>query len=332
MFRLPPRPTLFPYTTLFRSVRPEILERGIERRMEAAADLAGPAHGEDQLLLVELDARLVRLEALHVAQAVGVEILEQRRERLLDLAPRDAFEDGNVGVDVDFMPHGEHLGRERPILPLKSRIPCSQIIQAAASSIWSPRLSRPAAESRVIRSSPRCPLRNFPRRKTSSSSSSTASATATSRGAAPVASSPGAGTRRSRRCFRRPPHRRSPPRTPAARRSSTGSPAGSPTLAQPAASLPLCNSAAAATCGLCSRGGFFPGTPSLQTRSFPECACVRSSSRPSKSSSRTTTCGIAPAPSGAPMRLCKSSSFKLNLPSSPVRKESSSMPTGRITT
>src|SRR5207302_317630 len=103
------------------AVGPEVLERDIERRVEAAADLAGPADGEDQLLLLVLDARLVGLEAFHVAQAVGVEILEQRRERLLDLAPRDAFEDGNVGVDVDFMPHGEHLGREWPILPLKSR-------------------------------------------------------------------------------------------------------------------------------------------------------------------------------------------------------------------
>ena len=54
--------------------------------MEAAADLAGPADVEDQLLLVVLEARLVLLEALHVGEAVGVQVLEQRRERLLDLA------------------------------------------------------------------------------------------------------------------------------------------------------------------------------------------------------------------------------------------------------
>ena len=89
----------------------EVLERLLERGMEAAADLAGPADVEDQLLLVVLDAGLVGLEALHVGEAVGVQILEPRRERLLDLAPRHAFEDRNIGVDVDFVPHGENLNR-----------------------------------------------------------------------------------------------------------------------------------------------------------------------------------------------------------------------------
>ena len=77
--------------------------------VEAAADLARPAHGEEKLLLVELDAGLVGLEALHIGESVGVEILEQRRERLLELPPRDAFENGNIGVEMDFVPHGEHL-------------------------------------------------------------------------------------------------------------------------------------------------------------------------------------------------------------------------------
>ena len=54
---------------------------------------------------------LVGLQALHVGEAVGVEILEQRRERLLELAPRDAFENGDVGVEMDFVPHGGDLGR-----------------------------------------------------------------------------------------------------------------------------------------------------------------------------------------------------------------------------
>jgi hypothetical protein len=79
--------------------------------MEAAADLAGPADVEDQLLLVVLDARLVGLDALHVGEAVGVQVLEPRRERLLELAPRDAFENRNIGVDVHFMPHGGNLNR-----------------------------------------------------------------------------------------------------------------------------------------------------------------------------------------------------------------------------
>ena len=49
--------------------------------------------------------------------------LKTHQERLLDLAPRDAFEDGNIGVNVDFVPHGENLSREWPILPLKSLRP-----------------------------------------------------------------------------------------------------------------------------------------------------------------------------------------------------------------
>jgi len=66
--------------------------------MEAAPDLAGPADVEDQHLFVELEARLVLLEALHVAEPVGVEIFEQGREGLLDLAPRDAFGESDIGV------------------------------------------------------------------------------------------------------------------------------------------------------------------------------------------------------------------------------------------
>jgi branched-chain amino acid transport system permease protein len=89
------------------------------RRVEAAADLAGPADVEHQLLLVVLEAGLVGLDALHVGEAVGVEVLEPRRERLLDLALGDAFEDGNVGVDMDFVPHGVNLSWGWIILPPK---------------------------------------------------------------------------------------------------------------------------------------------------------------------------------------------------------------------
>jgi hypothetical protein len=84
----------------------DVFQRRIERRVEAAADLAGPADVEDQLLLVVLDAGLVGLEAFHVGDAVGIEVLEPGRERLLDLAPGNTFENGNIGVNVDFEPHG----------------------------------------------------------------------------------------------------------------------------------------------------------------------------------------------------------------------------------
>src|SRR5205085_7792335 len=103
------------------AIRSEALERRFERAVEAATDFAGPADVEDQFLLVVLEAGLVLLEALHVAQAVGIQILEQRLERLLDLPARDAFENRNVGVDVHFVPHGENLRWGAPILPLKSR-------------------------------------------------------------------------------------------------------------------------------------------------------------------------------------------------------------------
>jgi len=100
--------------------RPDVLKRGFERAMEAAADLAGPADVEDEFLLVVLEAGLVLLEALQLRDAVGVELLEQRRERLLELAPRDALENRDVGVEMHFVPHGENLERGWRILPLKS--------------------------------------------------------------------------------------------------------------------------------------------------------------------------------------------------------------------
>src|SRR6185295_8336598 len=89
----------------------EVLERGFERAVKAAADLAGPAEIQQQVLLVEADARLVGLQALHVGEAVGVQVFEQRRESLLELALGNAFENRYVRVDVDFEPHGENLGR-----------------------------------------------------------------------------------------------------------------------------------------------------------------------------------------------------------------------------
>jgi len=65
--------------------RPQVLERGLEGRVEAAAGLAGPAQEQQEVLLVEAQAGFVLLQALHVGEAVGVEIVQQGRERLLDL-------------------------------------------------------------------------------------------------------------------------------------------------------------------------------------------------------------------------------------------------------
>src|SRR3954470_15836727 len=79
--------------------RAERLERRLERAVEAAADLAGPADVKDQFLLVVLEAGLVLLEALHVGEAVGVKVLEERREGLLELTARNTFENWNIGVE-----------------------------------------------------------------------------------------------------------------------------------------------------------------------------------------------------------------------------------------
>src|SRR5262249_21305798 len=104
----------------FVAIRPDALERGFERAMEAATDFTGPADIEDQLFLVVLEARLVLLEALDVSEAVGVQVLEERREGLLELPPRDTFENRNIGVEMHFVPHGENLESGCEILPLKS--------------------------------------------------------------------------------------------------------------------------------------------------------------------------------------------------------------------
>src|SRR5690349_5620035 len=102
------------------AIRPDVVERGLERAMEAATDFAGPADVEDELLLVVLEARLVLLEALDVGEPVGVQVLEERPESLLELSPRDAFENRNIGVEMHFVPHGENLEWGGKILPLKS--------------------------------------------------------------------------------------------------------------------------------------------------------------------------------------------------------------------
>jgi hypothetical protein len=86
--------------------RPEVLERALERRMEAAAGFARPAHQEHELLLVVAQAGLLGLEALDVGKPLGVEVVEQRRDGMLDLLFRHAFEHRDVGVQVHFHAHG----------------------------------------------------------------------------------------------------------------------------------------------------------------------------------------------------------------------------------
>src|SRR5262249_26164945 len=86
--------------------RSEVLQRLLQHAVETAADLACPAQQQHELLLVEADAGLVLLEALHVDDAVSVQVFEPGRERLLDLPLRHAFQDRDVGVHVHFHSHG----------------------------------------------------------------------------------------------------------------------------------------------------------------------------------------------------------------------------------
>src|SRR2546430_10225318 len=69
MIRRPPRSTLFPYTTLFRSLRVHVDDHGLDAvalRVALGARLLRPR--DDSLgLAVEVDDHVAALEALHVA-------------------------------------------------------------------------------------------------------------------------------------------------------------------------------------------------------------------------------------------------------------------------
>ena len=90
--------------------RAEVLESALERAMEAAPDLSGPADQQHQLLVVKAQAGLFGLGALRVDERLGVQIVEPGRQRLFDLLLRHAFEDRDVSVDVYFHPHGGFPG------------------------------------------------------------------------------------------------------------------------------------------------------------------------------------------------------------------------------
>src|SRR2546426_12422887 len=64
MIRRPPRSTLFPYTTLFRSVTHEPNRRWVfARSADFPRDLGGPPH-VDRLIVVIVDVPMVKLSAL----------------------------------------------------------------------------------------------------------------------------------------------------------------------------------------------------------------------------------------------------------------------------
>src|SRR3712207_9517129 len=91
MIRRPPRSTLFPYTTLFRSCTLRLLLRphGAGQLDDARADgadvdtpLAEHPIGEERVQHVVLEPRQVRLLPLHPAKASGLQPSDRKSTRL----------------------------------------------------------------------------------------------------------------------------------------------------------------------------------------------------------------------------------------------------------
>src|SRR5258707_10912115 len=94
MIRRPPRSTLFPYTTLFRSPERSAAESALFRRIAALRASGAP---EARLALVELARRLVRSEEhtseLQSRQYLVCRLLLEKKKKIKDKAHI------NVGVN-----------------------------------------------------------------------------------------------------------------------------------------------------------------------------------------------------------------------------------------
>src|SRR3712207_8524187 len=91
MIRRPPRSTLFPYTTLFRSQRAPLLEPRVRVRVEVDdADLprvhvarhGGRARVGDRVVAAEQDRKSTRLNSSHAQYLVCRLLLEKKKTRL----------------------------------------------------------------------------------------------------------------------------------------------------------------------------------------------------------------------------------------------------------
>src|SRR5256885_3532328 len=76
MIRRPPRSTLFPYTTLFRSSRIDILHRHRARRRAVALPEFRPTHR----LLVRKDRKSTRLNSSHLVISYAVFCLKKKTD------------------------------------------------------------------------------------------------------------------------------------------------------------------------------------------------------------------------------------------------------------
>src|SRR2546427_12651532 len=84
MIRRPPRSTLFPYTTLFRSLDDELPGRGVERRVERRV-LAERLRGRLQEEGRQGEGRAARLRRLEVALDDRVELRDVRAVEVRDV-------------------------------------------------------------------------------------------------------------------------------------------------------------------------------------------------------------------------------------------------------
>src|SRR5437773_8869817 len=89
MIRRPPRSTLFPYTTLFRSARAHVLDDRVERGEDRPADRgralqAQPVDGRDGKVMVgrrRLDRKSTRLNSSHITISYAVFCLKKKKKK-----------------------------------------------------------------------------------------------------------------------------------------------------------------------------------------------------------------------------------------------------------
>src|SRR5258705_6996727 len=89
MIRRPPRSTLFPYTTLFRSIRRRVRRSSRDRGSRNWVETSSPASGDDvstQFLLPrsreDLDRKSTRLNSSHLGLSHAVFCLQKQHVRL----------------------------------------------------------------------------------------------------------------------------------------------------------------------------------------------------------------------------------------------------------